>query len=77
MNLLLLLILTMISLVAADDKRAPSFFTAMRGKKSDEFPNNVFDSIDYDFMDNLPPEESNIKTNPLIYNLGERKGRNL
>lgn len=66
MNLFFPIILTTLGLVAADDKRAPSFFTAMRGKKSYQpLPNYDEANVELRYIDRLPEEFSN---NPFLVN---------
>lgn len=63
MRFIIPFIITTIGMVTA----GPSFFTALRGKKSNQIPNfDVYDSIDSKLLDNVSQDESNI--NGLLMN---------
>lgn len=72
-----------IDLQISDSQEAPSFFTAMRGKKSYQVPDYVSENTDYQFMDKLLPEKwteddliTNNNRNAVQYALEEHKGKN-
>lgn len=77
----LVIILTMIGMTFADEKRAPSFFTAMRGKKSYQVQDYINFNDNYPFMNDLVPESTNDnnliinhKRNPFSSDYLEHKG---